>query len=100
MRHADLTANRRNVHNPAIAPLFHAGQDRQCRIECTPENDRHRSLEILDRHVLRRTDLNDTRVVHEDIDTPILLLDAPDHLLDLLLVREVALYSYNFNTSS
>jgi hypothetical protein len=86
----DGGADRRDVNDRPAAALAHPGQDRLGRVEGAPEHHVHRAPVVVRLHRLDRPDLDDARVVHEDVDRAHVLLDVGDEPLDPVLVGHVA----------
>ena len=59
--------------------------------EACAVGDTKRAIEILDLHMLKRTDLDDTSVVDQDVDLAELVLDLLEDIADLLSVGHVHL---------
>src|SRR5690242_20471540 len=92
MRRTDLAADRGDVDDPAAVPLTHLRQHGQRWIENAPEHDVHGLLEVGDRHGGERTHLNDTSVVEEDVDAPVVTRDLRHSALDILPFCDIALH--------
>ena len=87
---AELAADRRDVDDPAGTPPPHLRQDRQRRVERPPEVGLHRVLVILQGRDVERPDLDDPRVVDQDVDAIEAIEHQANHPLDLAPVRHIA----------
>src|SRR5687767_3718090 len=90
MRHGDLSADRRNIHDASVTSLTHFGQDREDRIEWTPEVRAHSVFEIFVLHYFEWSNLDRAGVVNQHVNLPKALAYSTHHVFDLRNVRDVA----------
>src|ERR1043166_7160873 len=90
VRHADLAADGRDVDDAPVAARAHLREHAEGRVERPPEVYGHRVLEVFERHLLKRPDLDDARVVDEHVHAAEMPRHHLDQLPDLRAVGHVA----------
>src|SRR5690242_508130 len=90
MRNADLASYRGDVYDATAPGPPEVRQHCQRGIHHPPEHDVHGISEILQGHVLHRSNADGAGVVHKDIDSPECRQHIRDELLDLSTITYVA----------
>src|SRR5687768_11117050 len=89
VRHADAAADRRDVDDAAFALAAHVRDHGEDPVEGTPEMRLHRVLIVRERHVPDGADLDDARVVDQDVDSSEPLVRLRDRPLGIVPVPDV-----------
>ena len=90
VRHADLSADRRDVHDPSMSLTLHHRQDGQRRVDDAPVHDVHQRVVVVDAHRRRGADFDDAGVVDQDVDAAKRLHRRFDQVRDLIGTGHVA----------
>src|SRR5207245_10673928 len=68
VRHSNSSPNGRNIHDATAAVRAHAGGDEQVEDKRSPKMQTHGAIEILELHMLDRTDFDNAGVANQDVD--------------------------------
>jgi hypothetical protein len=88
-----LPGDARQPEDPAVAAAHHAADDRSETEKTTPDIDRKKAIELLDRQLPDLRGAGDARVVDQDVDAAELRFDGGDACGDRLLIGDVELYA-------
>src|SRR6266542_1552471 len=95
MRHGDLAANRRNVNDASPTPRAYVRNYLRNQFVGRPKMKLHRAFEILPRHVLKRTNFYNPRVVDQNVDFAKAINDLTNSGSSLRGIEQVALNGQN-----
>src|SRR5207302_9536734 len=88
---SQFAADRCDVHDATLQPLFHAGKNSERGVDGTPEVDAHHLLEIGEAHVFHWADEDRSCVIDEHIDWTQRIFNRGEQRLYLGAIRHVAL---------
>ena len=87
---AEFTHHRADVDDLAFLLLHHVRKDCLGDDESGIQVDVNDLAELIHRHLMHRDPLDDSRIVHKDIDRSEVLLNVSDHLRDFVFLGHIA----------